>query len=237
MLSLSARIRTDIEQRIVSGEWQAGHRIPFEHELTAQYACSRMTVNKALSALASTGLIVRRRRAGSFVAPQPGEQALMEIQDFAEEATRRGLPYHHTILRRQVEKLDTQRARARNLPRACTVLHVKCLHLIDAIPMAYEDRIIAAAMAPGVADETFADIPPGTWLLRSVPWTEAEHVLYARAADPTLAKLLAIPDAAACLMLERRTWYRGKLVTDVRIAYPGDRHRLAGRFSRTTNGA
>ncbi len=235
MLSLSARIRTDIERRIVSGEWQAGHRIPFEHELTAQYACSRMTVNKALSALASTGLIVRRRKAGSFVAPQPGEQALMEIQDFAEEAARRGLPYHHQILRRQVEKLDTLRARAWNLKRACTVLHVECLHFIDAIPMAYEDRIIVIPMAPGVLDETFAQTPPGTWLLRSVPWTEAEHVLYARSADAALAALLAIPEAAACLVLERRTWYLGKMVTDVRISYPGERHRLVGRFSRTAN--
>ncbi len=195
-----------------------------------------MTVNKALSALASTGLIVRRRKAGSFVAPQPGEQALMEIQDFADEAARRGLPYHHSILRRQVEKLDTPAARARNLPRACTVLHVECLHSIDATPMAYEDRVIVIAMAPGVRTETFTDTPPGTWLLRSVPWTEAEHVLYARSADAALAKLLAIPDEAACLVLERRTWYGGRLVTDVRITYPGERHRLVGRFSRTTNG-
>ncbi len=222
MLSLSARIRADIEQRIVSGAWRAGHRIPFEHELTAQYGCSRMTVNKALSALAAAGLIVRRRKAGSFVAPPSGEQALMEIQDFAEEAARRGLSYHHTILHRQA---------------AAGTLHVTCLHCIDAVPMAYEDRRITIAMAPGVLEESFADTPPGTWLLRSVPWTEAEHVIYARPADTALAEHLAIAGGTACLVLERRTWYRGDPVTDVRLTYPGDRHRLVGRFSRTNGGA
>ncbi len=222
MLSLSARIRADIEQRIVSGTWRAGDRIPFEHELTAQYGCSRMTVNKALSALAAAGLIVRRRKAGSFVAPPPGEQALMEIQDFAEEAASRGLPYRHAILHRQA---------------VAGMLHVTCLHCIDSLPVAYEDRRIAIAMAPGVQDEMFTATPPGTWLLRTVPWTEAEHVIYARTADAALAQHLALADGAPCLVLERRTWYRGDPVTDVRLTYPGDRHRLVGRFSRTHAGA
>ena len=48
--TLHDRIRGDIEARILSGEWPPGFRIPPETELTAQYACSRMTVNKAVAA-------------------------------------------------------------------------------------------------------------------------------------------------------------------------------------------
>ncbi|MET3238677.1 DNA-binding FadR family transcriptional regulator [Bradyrhizobium japonicum] len=61
--TLYKRIRADIENRILTGEWPPGHRIPFEHELVARYGCSRMTVNKALSELAQADLIERRRRA------------------------------------------------------------------------------------------------------------------------------------------------------------------------------
>ncbi|HET7413771.1 MAG TPA: GntR family transcriptional regulator, partial [Pararhizobium sp.] len=61
--SLHQRIMADIEEKILSGAWPPGHRIPFEHELTAEYGCSRMTVNKALTQLARAGLIARRRRA------------------------------------------------------------------------------------------------------------------------------------------------------------------------------
>ncbi|WP_296253579.1 GntR family transcriptional regulator, partial [uncultured Stenotrophomonas sp.] len=50
--TLNHRIRSDIEGRILSGEWEPGFRIPFEHELMEQYGCSRMTVNKVLTALA-----------------------------------------------------------------------------------------------------------------------------------------------------------------------------------------
>ena len=47
------------------GHWPPGHRVPFEHELMETYSCSRMTVNKVMSALADAGLVVRRRRAGT----------------------------------------------------------------------------------------------------------------------------------------------------------------------------
>ena len=54
-LTLHRRIRSDIAERILSGEWSPGFRIPFEHELMEEYGCSRMTVNKALAPLAERG--------------------------------------------------------------------------------------------------------------------------------------------------------------------------------------
>ncbi|MBW8787882.1 MAG: GntR family transcriptional regulator, partial [Rhizobium leguminosarum] len=42
--TLHQRILSDIEGRIVSGDWPPGHRIPFEVDLATQYDCSRMTV-------------------------------------------------------------------------------------------------------------------------------------------------------------------------------------------------
>mgnify|MGYP003695062823 FL=1 len=81
--TLNQRIRSDLESRILSGEWAPGFRIPYEHELMEQYGCSRMTVNKVLTALAESGMIERRRRAGSFVARQPPhlEQVALEIPE------------------------------------------------------------------------------------------------------------------------------------------------------------
>ena len=63
--SLHQRILAEIEEKILSGEWPPGYRIPFEHELKEHYHCSRMTVNKVLTQLAGAGLIQRRRKAGS----------------------------------------------------------------------------------------------------------------------------------------------------------------------------
>jgi GntR family histidine utilization transcriptional repressor len=94
-----------------------------------------------------------------------------------------------------------------------------------------EQRLINLAVVPDAREESFSDGPSGSWLLRRIPWTDAEHHIRAVAADRTLAGQLDIAAGAACLVVERRTWQGGAPVTHVRLAYPGDRHQLVGRFS------
>ena len=230
-VTLGARIRHDIQQAIVSGTWRPGTRIPFEHELAEQYACSRMTVNKALSSLAEDGLIVRRRKAGSFVAVPVVEQAVMQIQDFAAQATRMGLLYQHEITHRVLRRLDAADAKAAGLPRGAKVVQVVCRHVVGGQPAAVEDRIIALATVPEAASEPFDTMPPGSWLLQRVPWNQAEHTLRACCADAGLAHVLDVAVGEACLVLQRRTWHLGALVTVVDITFAGERQQLVGRFS------
>jgi len=236
MKHLYQRIRDDIEAKIMSGEWPPGHRVPFEHELMAQYGCSRMTVNKVLSTLAANGLITRRRRAGSVVAEPSTRQAVLEIQDFALEAARAGTVYRFKILDRSVEPIDAAAAQRTGQPAGTEMLCVSTLHVMDDVPQAFEQRLINLATVPEADRETFKDDPPGTWLLRRVPWTEAEHIVRAVNADSAMAKRLQIQAGAACLILERRTWQAGAFVTEARITYPGERHHLIGRFSPAHKG-
>ena len=112
-VSLHQRILSDISDRILSGVWAPGYRIPFEHELTTQYDCSRMTVNKALSQLAKAGLIERRRRSGSFVSRPQSQAAVLEIHDIRIEVEALGLPYRYERGARQKGRSS---AEDRNLP-------------------------------------------------------------------------------------------------------------------------
>jgi GntR family histidine utilization transcriptional repressor len=236
MVHIYQKIRNDIEGRIMSGEWPPGHRLPFEHELMVEYGCSRMTVSKVLSALAAQGLITRRRRAGSVVAAPSSDRAVLEIQDFALEAARAGKAYRHDILRRAVEPIDAATAARIGLAVRAKLLRVSTLHLIEGVPEAYEERIINLDAVPEVHQERFEGVPPGTWLLNRVPWTDAEHVIRAVSADTKLHKRLQVATGAACLVLERRTWRAGIFLTEAHIAYSGERHRLVGRFSPASNG-
>ncbi|MBF9233884.1 histidine utilization repressor [Microvirga alba] len=236
MRHLHQRIRDEIEARIMSGEWPPGHRVPSEHELMAEYGCSRMTVNKVLSTLAANGLITRRRRAGSVVAEPSTQTAVLDIQDFAQEAARAGTVYRFKILHRTIEPIDAAAAQRTGVPVGTEMLSVITLHLMDEVPEAYEQRLINLATVPEAGEERFTRDPPGTWLLRQVPWTDAEHIVRAVSADSVLAKRLHIQTGAACLVLERRTWQAGAFVTEARITYPGERHHLVGRFSPAAKG-
>ena len=126
--SLHARILADIEGHILSGEWPPGHRIPFEHELSAHYACSRMTVNKALTQLAKAGLIERRRKVGSFVMRAPSRSAVLEIPDIKAEVGALGLGYRFEILSRKKRRAGrADAARLEGIGRD-PVLDLACRH-------------------------------------------------------------------------------------------------------------
>lgn len=226
---LHRRIYADLERRILSGDWAPGQRIPFEHELTAAYGCSRMTVNKAISELAGRGLVMRRRRAGTFVAQPKAHAAVLAIPDLRAEVVERGQAYGYRLLERRERDAATEEER--ELAADGRLLDLACLHSADETPLALELRLIALAAAPEAAAVDFGVVPPGSWLLDQAPWTEAENRIAAVEVEASDARLLGLKTGAACLRVERRTWRDGQGVTRVWQTFPGDRYDLVARFS------
>ncbi len=230
-LSLHQRILGDVEGRILSGEWPPGHRIPFEHELTEQYDCSRMTVNKALTELVKRGLIERRRKSGSYVTFPQVQSAVMEIHDVKLEVQSLGLEYRFELDERKVRKVEGRDADRLDLPMSARLLEVTCRHFAGTRPFCFEERLISLAAVPEAEEELFETSAPGSWLLGKVPWSTAEHRIRAVAANKAAAQALDISSGTACLVIERRTWSGRAPVTHVRLTYPGDRHELVAQFA------
>ncbi|MGV8958858.1 MAG: histidine utilization repressor [Stenotrophomonas sp.] len=231
--TLNHRIRSEIEGRILSGEWPPGHRIPFEHELMAQYDCSRMTVNKVLTALAENGMIERRRRAGSFVARQHPhlEQVALEIPDIATAVSARGHRYGFQLLDRQYRPANGKVADEVELAGEGMLLAIHCLHLADGQPLALEQRLINPATVPDTLEVDFSRTAPGSWLLQHVSWTRAQHRISAIGATAAEAKLLQVEPGAACLVIDRQTWRGEQPVTWVRQMFLGGSYDLIARFA------
>ncbi|MBN6152525.1 histidine utilization repressor [Xanthomonas sp. AmX2] len=230
---LNQRIRSEIEGRIRSGEWPPGHRIPFEHELMAQYGCSRMTVNKVLAMLADAGMIERRRRAGSFVArPHPHmEQVALDIPDIPVEVAARGHAYRFELLDQCRRKPRAGVPQEAEVAAAGSVLALRSLHLADGRPFALEERVINPAAVPEALEMDFAVTVPGSWLLQHVPWTRAQHRISAIGADAAQAQRLQVPAGTACLVIDRQTWRGEQAITYVRQVFLGDTYDLIARFS------
>lgn len=227
--SLYLKIRKSIEDKILTGAWAPGDRIPFEKDLMQQYGCARMTVNRAIASLVDAGLIIRRRRVGSFVAQPHIQSAVLDIPDIKAEVIARGGSYGLRLLLRKVRKAKNAEEKA--LAGQGTVIVLRCLHLANGRPFALEDRIINLKAVPAAETTDFSVNPPGTWLLGHVPWTEAENRITAINADAATAKILDVPAREACLMIERRT-RRGKMhVTVVHQIFVGATYDLIARFS------
>lgn len=230
-LALHARIEREVEDRILSGEWPPGTRIPFEHELTAQYGCSRMTVNKALSQLVKKGLIERRRKSGSYVRQPEVLSAVMEIQQLEREVRALGLAYAFRLIEAVERSANEADRRRLLLPGPAAVMHVRGIHVAGIRPFCLEDRLISLAEVPQARGTDFSKHPPGSWLLEQVPWSAAEHRINAVAAGRAEAELLDLREGTPCLVIARRTWNASGSITQVNLTYPGDMHTLVAEFA------
>ena len=219
-----------LRQKIVSGVWPAGHKLPSEHELARTFGCARMTISKALGALAEQRLITRRRRAGTTVsAPRP-QESVLEIHDIEAELVAAGSTYDYECLDRRVRPATADDAGALGVTAGTPVLSLIGLHRADGRPHALEERLINLRAVPEARRERFSRTSPGRWLLQRIPWTDAEHQICALNADASIARRLEIPRHRACLCIERNTWLDEQRITHVRLIYPCDQHRLVARF-------
>lgn len=227
---LHERIGKDIESLILSGELSPGDRIPFEHELMELYGCARMTVSKALSALNAAGLIDRRKRAGSFVSRPKMHAMILEIPDLEVEIEGRGEVYEYRQLTRTVRPAAEMNEEEVGLAGGGMLLDISGLHIANGIAFALEDRLISLNAVPDAIQSDIAGMAPGAWLLRHVPWTEAENRIAAINADHRTAKLLQMAQRDACLVVERRTWRGDERITFVRQMFVAGTYDLTARF-------
>lgn len=219
-----------LRQRIVGGAWAPGYRLPGEHELAKSFGCARMTISKALGALAEQRLITRRRRAGTTVNAPRAQESILEIHDIEAELVAAGSAYEYQCLNREIRPASETDAAALGVAAGTPVLWLTGLHRADGRPHALEERLINLQAVPAARRERFTRISPGGWLLQRIPWTDAEHEISALNADAAMARRLGIPRRKACLCIERNTWLGAQRITHVRLIYPCDQHRLIGRF-------
>lgn len=73
-LRLGDQLYEQILQKIVSGEYAEGARLPSEKELSEAFEASRPTVREALSRLQVDGLVLARQGSGTYVRGRPSAE-------------------------------------------------------------------------------------------------------------------------------------------------------------------
>jgi GntR family histidine utilization transcriptional repressor len=114
------------------------------------------------------------------------------------------------------------------------LLAIESLHLANGMPLAFERRLVSVVAVPTIIDANLEVEASGTWLLRHVPWTEAETRISAISADGEISRALDIEERDACLSIERRTWRGEEQITSVRQIFVADAYDLVARFSASS---
>lgn len=222
-------LRDVLKARIESGAWPPGAPIPNEADLAESFGVARATVNRALRDLSDSGLLDRRRKAGSRVRPAPLRQARFDIPVPRAEVEATGAAYRHVILARErIAAPEPVRARL-GLAQGAPVLHVTCLHLADGAPRLFEDRWINLTTLPAAETADLDAQSPTEWLIAAVPYSEVEISFLATAADPATARHLGLRASDPVFTIERTTWWQGRSVTHVRM-HGGPGYRMTTRY-------
>lgn len=223
-------IKNYILDALKAGELRVGDRVPSESELVARFGVSRMTANRALRELTVAGALVRRPGDGTYIAETKPIGHLIEIRNIADEVRSRGHAYRPRVLLNERLKADVGSAALLNVQPGTPLFHSIIVHHEAEFPLQLEERYVLAAAAPSYGDEDFTEVTPNELLTRVAPIEKVEHRVCARMPDSDMRSLLGMQTEQPVLVMTRRTWSGGRLVSHAILTHPAERYELTASF-------
>lgn len=215
-------VQEEVVRRIQGKVWNPGDLIPNEADLAQEFGCARATVNRALQSLADSGLLDRRRKAGTRVSMFPVRKATLEIPLIRQEITEKGHIYEYSQISRRRAEAPARLARKMGIARGAKILHLNCVHKADSKPYVLEDRWINTNAVPAVESVDFTELSPNEWLLKNVPYSDGDISFSAMSADRHVASLLQCEVGDGLFVITRTTRKDGQAITFVRLVFaPG----------------
>ncbi len=221
-------VQDEVLRRIHDREWKPGEFIPNEADLAREFGCARTTVNRALRSLAENGLLDRRRKAGTRVAPRPVAKATLDIVVIRHEVERLGKAYAYGLIDRAHAPPSIAVSSSMSVDQGKKMLRLRALHKADNAPYALEDRWINLAVVPGALNQNFDTVSANEWLLENVPYTRGDIDFSAVSSTDWTSQHLACAKDTALLAMTRVTWDQDRSVTMVQVLFaPGHRLRTS----------
>jgi GntR family transcriptional regulator len=227
------RIQDTIITLVESGQLKPGDMVDSERELARIHGVSLMTARHALAGLEREGLVLRRRGAGTFVAPP--KIHFNKLMSYTEQMSGRGLAASSKLLSLNVIDTEQEVAARLSLPVSSRLIKLERLRLGGEEPFAIETCYLSA--------DEFGELT-GSRLDRVSLFSVLEHdygleiahadeEVDATTADAHSGRLLGIPNGSPVLRIRQEIYStKGKVALYVLGLYRSDRHTLLIRRFR-----
>ncbi|HEY4374770.1 MAG TPA: GntR family transcriptional regulator [Burkholderiales bacterium] len=199
-------VRERIHERLHSGRWAAGDRIPTEGELAREFGVGIGTIRRAVEDLVAEGLLIRRARIGTTVARLTDTRAFDMFFSFVDDA---GTPVKVTARLRSFrrEKAGKELAERLGEERGAPVAKVENIRMIDGTPVMLDRIWIPFSRFRELTPESFAARRDSIYShyqeQYGVSVVRVLEDLDACAADADLARLLELKAGTPLLRIER----------------------------------
>lgn len=218
-----------VRERIRSGHYKPGDRLPSEAELCASTGVSRGTAVRAIEQLVSEGIVFRQQGAGTFVAAPSLYRRSGHLLSFSETARAGG----HASEQKLVEFASASPEKAREFGCEPPALSLQRVRLIDGVACALHSSVIPMAVArhvPALCGEGGDHVvsAPNFSLYAAFDEAglsvhEADERVTTRLAEADESSLLGLRRPAAVMVVFRRSYSAaGNLVEAVEAVYRSD---------------
>ena len=215
-------IQTELLRRISERVWLPGELVPKEVELAIEFGCARATVNRAMREMANSGILSRKRKAGTRVAINPVRKATLDIPVIRLDIENRGASYRYLLLSSDIRKPPPFIANRLTLGVDNELLHLMAIHFSDNQPFVYEERWVNPKAVPEILDADLSIESANEWLVHNALFTSGDISFSASGATQSEADVFGVSAGTALFVVERLTWLGTIPITSVRLSYsPG----------------
>ncbi|MAI57620.1 MAG: GntR family transcriptional regulator [Rhodobacteraceae bacterium] len=212
-------IKKTILRRIHNKFWAPGSLMPGEVELAVEFGCARATVNRAMRELAEDGMIDRKRKAGTRIKSAPSRQAKFAIPRIKEEIEAIGSVYRYALINHELLTAPDWILARMGLNEETQMIRLSCMHYAGSRAFQYEDRWINLKTVPKAKMQSFTKIGPNEWLIKEVPFSDAEVTFSTINADEKISRLLGVSSGTALFTVERLTWLNNAPITYAKLFF------------------
>jgi GntR family transcriptional regulator len=232
---LYVQIINILREKMESGEWPSGHKIPSEPELQSEFNVSRFTVRQSISTLMLDGMVTKTRGKGTFVSYPKIKEDLPDLISFSEEMKKLGKVPSTVVqsveiinpskLIRDLLKLDENEK----------VLRIERLRSADNIPITLLVSYLPMKLKLDPSEDfsqSLFDLLINKYKFRIA---RGDQEIEAISANRKQAQLLEIPRNSPLLVIRRITFdHESRPIEYVEGFYPGGRYSYKIVLSRNT---
>ncbi|MCS6874668.1 MAG: GntR family transcriptional regulator [Pyrinomonadaceae bacterium] len=228
-IPLYYQLENVLREKIISGEFEPGQKIPTELELIDQYGVSRITVRQALQALAEEGLIERKQGRGTIVAIRKTKRrkfsGIIHLTGSLDELIEMGMETPVKVLEMNKIEADSHEAELLQIKPGEPIYRLKRLRMHEGKPFGLIVNYLPEEIGSNL---TMAELSSGA-LLNIIEkkfgyrLESALQEIRAELADAYVAQLLDVRVGTALLSIDRTVYALGsKPVEYVHSLYRSD---------------